>query len=179
MGQTTTRRSSRELEWIFFAGGLSGMTINLPPSASAYQKSTRALTIDGAVQPREYLGRLVHIATRIQHLDDMKMTHESRLELYASTLELHRQLDVLASQTPKYWWAQNLKHVTHERVVHFFHYCVKMRVHLFFAMRQDPGGEYSYSYFACRDTCEAVAKHYQFLRQALPSGIFLSHTLDL
>lgn len=166
-------------ESICSADGLSGMIVNLPPYGSPYQQtSTQALTIDGVVQPRAYLSRLINIA-RTQYRNDMNMTQGSNTGLYASAWELDIKLNGLASQTPKSWWAQNVNNVIPDQVVQFWHYCVKMRVHLSFAMRQDPSEENIYSCFACRDACEAVAKRYQFLRRELPLGFFLCHALDL
>ncbi|OBT91329.1 hypothetical protein VE01_10669 [Pseudogymnoascus verrucosus] len=152
------------------AEGLFGMIVNLP-CASQYQQSySPPLAIDGVIQPRAYLIRLMNISTKIQYRD---------AELYASTLELDRQLNVLVSQVPKSWWAISSGKLQSEHVVQFLHYCVKMRIHLSFAMRRDTGDEYIYSRLACKDACEFSVERYQFLRQALPSNIFISQALDL
>lgn len=159
------------------ADGLSGMIINLPPCISPFKQiNIQPLTIDGVVQPRAYLRRLMSITTKIQYRDD---TQGSSAELYASALELDRQLSVLMSQTPKSWWDVDAENVGPDHVVQHLHYCVRMRVHLTFAMRQGPGEECIYSRLACRDACQMVVKRYQFIRRELPSGIFISPALDL
>jgi len=159
--------------------GLAGMVINLPPCSSPYQQARHAaLTVDGVIQTRAYLSRLVDITTRIQY-DDMSTTQISIGEFYTSVLELDKQLHVLASQTPKSWWTEKTDHVTPNQIVRFMHHCVKMRVHLSFSMRQDLGKEYAYSRLACTDACEAVAEYYQLLRRELPTGIFICQILDL
>lgn len=156
------------------ADGLSGMIVNLP-CASQYQQSySLPLAVDGIIQPRAYLIRLMHISTKIQYRDE-----GSSAELYASTLELDRQLNVLMSQTPKLWWAISSRKLQPEQVVQFVHYCVKMRIHLSFAMRRDTSDEYIYSRLACKDACEFAVERYQSLRQELPSNIFISQALDL
>ena len=131
------------------------------------------------VQPRVYLNRLTDITTKIQYLDDMSSTQGSGPELYASALELDRELRVLASQTPKSWWDEDVEHVKPDHIVQILHHYIIMRVHLPFTMRRDPGQEYIYSRLACMDACESVAQRYQSLRRILPSGIFLSQILDL
>jgi hypothetical protein len=154
---------------------ISGMIINIPSGTRRYPPTEfQTLTVGGVVQSRQYLGRITDIAAKIQYLDDMDTT-----ESYASALELDRELRVLSSQTPKSWWAENLEHVAADHLVQFLHYCIVMRLHLTFTMRQDPGNEYTYSRLACMDACECVAQRYQFLRGALPSGIFISRFLDL
>lgn len=156
------------------ADGLSGMILNLP-CASQYQRSySLPLAVDGVIQPQAYLIRLMHISTKIQYRDE-----GSSAELYASTLELDRQLNSLISQTPKSWWAISFRKLQAEDVVQFVHYCVKMRIHLSCAMRRDTGDEYIYSRLACKDACESAVERYQFLRQELPSNIFISQALDL
>ncbi|KAF4636268.1 hypothetical protein G7Y89_g1818 [Cudoniella acicularis] len=162
------------------ADGLAGMVINLPACTSLYQQTkTQALVIDSVVQPRVYLSRLTDVTTKIQYRDDMTTTQGSSAELYASVLELDRQLKVLASETPKSWWVVNVQHVESDHVVQFWHYCISMRVHLSFAMRQDPGELYTYSRLACMEACESVLERYQFIRRDLPTGIFISQALDL
>lgn len=154
---------------------IAGMITNIPSGTRRYQpREFQALTVDGVVQSRRYLARITDIAAKIQYLDDMETT-----ESYASALELDRELRVLSSQTPKSWWAENLEHVAPDHVVQFLHYSIMMRLHLTFTVRQDPGDEYTYSRLACMDACECVAQRYQFLRGALPPGVFLARFLDL
>ncbi|MCJ1383499.1 hypothetical protein MMC17_006613 [Xylographa soralifera] len=162
------------------ADGLSGVVLNLPPSISPYQRpKPQTLAIDGVIQPRAYIGRLIEITTKIQYRDNTDITQESSAELYVSVLELDRELKVLASQTPKTWWVRGVEHVKPDHVVQFLHCCINMRIHLSFAMRKDPDEEYVYSRLTCRDACESVTERYQFLRRELPSGIFISRRLDL
>ncbi|KFX93958.1 hypothetical protein V490_04586 [Pseudogymnoascus sp. VKM F-3557] len=168
------RQRAQIWESLCSADGLSGMIVNLP-CASQYQQSySLPLSVDGVIQPRAYLVRLMHISTKIQYRDE-----GSSAELYASTLDLDRQLNVLMSQTPKSWWTLSSGKVQPESVVQFLHYCVKMRIHLSFAMRRDAGDEYIYSRMACKEACELAVERYQFLRQELPSNIFMSQALDL
>jgi hypothetical protein len=162
------------------ADGISGVVLNLPPSISPYQRpKPQPLAIDGVIQPRAYISRLIEITTKIQYRDNANMTQGSSAELYASALELDRELKVLASQAPKSWWARSVEHVKPDHVVQFLHCCINMRIHLSFAMRKDPDEEYIYSRLTCRDACESVTEYYRFLRRELPSGIFLSRCLDL
>ncbi|KAH8688968.1 putative C6 finger domain protein [Talaromyces proteolyticus] len=162
------------------ADGISGVVLNLPPSISPYQRpKPQTLAIDGVIQPRAYISRLIEITSKIQYRDNTNMTQGSSAELFASALELDRQLKVLASKTPKSWWARNVERVKPDHIVQFLHCCINMRIHLSFAMRKDPDEEYIYSRLTCRDACESVTEHYRFLRRELPSGIFISRCLDL
>ena len=162
------------------ADGLSGVVLNLPPSISPYQRpKPQTLAVDGVIQPRAYISRLIEITTKIQYRDNTNMTQVSSTKLYASALELDRELKVLASQAPKSWWARSVDHVEPEHVVQFLHCCINMRIHLSFAMRKDPDEEYVYSRLTCTDACESVTERYRFLRRGLPSGIFISRRLDL
>jgi hypothetical protein len=162
------------------ADGLSGVVLNLPPSINAHQRpKAQKLVVDGVIQPRAYISRLIEITARIQYRDNTNMTQESIAELYASALEHDRELRVLASQTPKSWWTRSVDHVKPDHIVQFLHCCISMRVHLFFAMRKDPNEEYVYSRLTCRDACESITERYQFLRRELPSGIFIARRLDL
>lgn len=161
------------------ADGLSGMVINLPPAINPYRLiKAPILSPDGKVVARAYLGKLTEITTKIQY-DDTSVAHGSTGDLYAAVLELDRQLQALYTQTPKSWWALNADHVKADHVVQFLHFCVKMRIHLSFAMRQDLDKEHIYSRLACIDACESIAERYQFLRQELPAGIFICQLLDL
>lgn len=163
-----------------FADGISGVVLNLPPSISPYQRpKPQPLFIDGAIQPQAYISRLIEITTKIQYRDNTSITQGSSAELYISVLELDSKLKVLAAETPKSWWARNVKHAIPDRLVQFLHFCINMRVHLVFAMRNDPDEEYSYIRMVCRDACESVMEHYRYLRRELPSGIFLARCLDL
>lgn len=161
------------------ADGLSGMVINLPPAINPYRLiKAPILSPNGEVVPRAYLGKLTEITTKIQY-DDTGIAHGSTGDLYASVLELDRQLQALYTQTPKSWWVQKADHVEADQVVQFLHFCVKMRIHLSFAMRQDLDKEHIYSRLACTDACESIAERYQFLRRELPAGIFICQLLDL
>lgn len=162
------------------ADGISGVVLNLPPSISPYQRpKPQALVVDGVVQPQAYIGRLIEITTKIQYRDNTNITRDSSAGLYASALELDRELKVLASQTPKPWWNRSEEDVKPDHLVQFVHCCINMRIHLPFAMRKDPDEEYFYSRLTCKDACESVTEHYLFLRRELPSGIFLCRCLDL
>lgn len=168
-------------ELICAADKLLGMLINLPPGTRRYQQiKVQEVTLDGVVQPQLYLARLMDTAAKIQQVDDMNTTQGLSPELYATVLELARELRVLASQTPKSWWVLGEgEQVKPDHVVQFLHYCMVMRVHLPFTMRQNPGEEYFYSCLACMDACESVVQRYQFLRRNLPPGIFIAQVLDL
>jgi hypothetical protein len=162
------------------ADGISGVVLNLPPSISPSQRpKPQTLAIDGVVQPRAYMSRLIAITTKIQYRDSTNATIGSNAQLYASTLELDRELKVLAAETPKSWWVQPVGHVQPHHLVQFLHCCINMRIHLSFAMRTDLDEQYTYSRLTCRRACESVTEHYRFLRRGLPSGIFLSRCLDL
>lgn len=155
------------------------MLSNLPSSIGPYQISSNPLIVDGAVQPRAFLGRLTQISMKIQQLDDVNVAQGSNSETYASVLDLDRQIIVLVSQTPKSWWNLNDKEVKPDHLVQYLHYCIVMRLHLQCGMREDPDEEFIYSRLACRDACVSVAERYLFLRRGLPAGIFLTRTLDL
>lgn len=176
----TQLRRGQLWELICAADRLLGMIINLPPDISHYkQTNDQELAIDGVVQPRVYLSKLIDIAGKIQYLDDMNTTHGSSTKLYTSALEVARELRALASQTPDSWWARDVERVEPDHIVQFTHYYIAMRVHLPFILRQDLGDEYFYSRFACMDACESLVQRYQFLRRMLPPGFFLSGMLDL
>ncbi|KIX07248.1 uncharacterized protein Z518_01901 [Rhinocladiella mackenziei CBS 650.93] len=172
-------------EFICSADRLLGMMINLPSGARRLQPShaQALLTANGTVEPRVYLTRLTDIATKVQDLDDKMSTTTPESgygELYASSLDLDRELRVLASQAPNSWWHQDVEQVRPDHIVQNLHYYIMMRVHWPFTVRPNPGGEeYTYSRLACMDACEAVARRYQFLRRLLPSGFFLCRILDL
>lgn len=163
-----------------FADGISGVVLNLPPSISPYQRpNPQPLVIDGAIQPQAYIGRLIEITAKIRYRDSTHMTRGSKAELYASVLELDRELKVLAAETPNSWWIRSVKHAIPDHLVQFLHWCISMRIHLAFTTRKDSDEEYSYSRMVCIDACESVTEHYRHLRQELPSGFFLSRCLDL
>lgn len=167
-------------ELISTADGLSGMIINFTPYTSQYQQiEPPVLLIDGVIQPWAYLHRLTDISTKIQYRDDLRLTRTSSAELYASALELDRQLRVLASHAPKTWWTGNAENIQPDHIVQFLHYCVNMRIHLSFAMRQGPDEKYIHSRLACREACESVAERYRVLPRQLPSGVFFCQALDL
>jgi hypothetical protein len=159
------------------ADSLIGMVVNLPPGITYRQIETRPLCVDGIVQPRVYLSKLTNITSKIQY--DANMPNVSNTELYASILDLDRQLQMLASQPLKSWWFESSQEVKPYHVVQFLHVCVKMRIHLSFAMRQNLDEEYIYSRLACTDACESVVERYLFLRRSLPPGIFVCPILDL
>ncbi|RDL37276.1 Uncharacterized protein BP5553_04709 [Venustampulla echinocandica] len=98
----TQRRRAQLWQSLCSADGISG----------PYQRpKPQALAIDGVIQPRAYISRLIEITTKIQYRDNTNMTQRSSAELYASALELDRELKVLASQTPKSWWARSVERV--------------------------------------------------------------------
>lgn len=173
-------RKAQLWETLCFADGLAGLINNLPPSINPYQQvQPQMLVVDGVVQPREYLCRLTGLITKIQYRDDLNAFQGSNAELHAATLDIDRQIRVLASEVPKSWWTIDEKRVDARHVIQFLHNCIFMRVHLPFCMREDPNDEYIYNLLACRDTCEEVATRYQFIRTELPSGVFLGSVLDL
>ncbi|EPE34175.1 Putative Zn(II)2Cys6 transcription factor (Eurofung) [Glarea lozoyensis ATCC 20868] len=168
--------------WELFCSidGLSGIVLNMPPCINPCQRpKPPPLTVDGVVQPRAYISRLIAITTKIHYRQDLTVTRASAAELYASALDRDRELKVLVSQTPKSWWVGASKNVVPDHIVQFFHYCISMRVHLPFGTREDPDKEYAYSCLTCRDDCESVIQLYIFLRRELPGGIFIAQRLDL
>ncbi|PCG95433.1 Hypothetical protein PENO1_073540 [Penicillium occitanis (nom. inval.)] len=179
-GYETQLQRAKLWQSLCFADGISGVVLNLPPSISPYQRpNLQPLVIDGAIQPQAYIGRLIEITTKIRYRDSTHMARGSKAELYASVLELDGELKVLAAETPKSWWVRSVKHSIPDHLVQFLHWCINMRIHLAFTMRNDSDEDYSYSRMVCGDACESVTEHYRHLRQELPSGIFLSRCLDL
>ena len=177
-GENETLHKAQLWGVVCAADRLFGMILNLPPGTRRYQQTeAQPLLAYGVVQTRVYLTRLTDIAAKIQHLDDM-YAHGST-EFYATALELARELRSLASQTPRLWWIGEADHLKPDHVVQFLHYCILMRAHLPFVMRQNSSEEYFYSRLACMDACEAVAQRYQFLRRMLPPGFFLGQIMDL
>ncbi|EXJ57785.1 uncharacterized protein A1O5_12343 [Cladophialophora psammophila CBS 110553] len=167
-------------EFMCSAERLLCMIINRPPATRRFeQTNTRALTFNGVVQASVYLNKLTDITGRFHTLDDLGAVHGSGAQAYAYALELDRELRVLASQTSKSWWEQDLVHVKPENLCQLLHHYFLMRVHLPFTMRQDPAEGNMYSRLTCMEACEAVAQRYQPLRRMLPSGIFLSPIMDL
>jgi len=176
----TTTQKAQLWESLCSADRLFAMVINLPPGTQRYQQTKNLeLVVDGVVQTRAYVSKLTAITAKIQELDDLNMIHGPKAELYTSTLKIDRELKELASRTPKSWWTTNNQPVRADNMLRFLHYCASMRIHLPFTIQQDPGEEYIYSRLACTNACEAVADAYQFLRQGLPPGIFVSRLLDL
>jgi hypothetical protein len=162
------------------ADRLFGMAITLPPGTRRYQLGrTTELIIDGTIQPRTYLRSLADITTRIQDLDEMSTAQTSKGLTYAFALKIDAELKELASQTPRSWWAEDVEPVKADHVLRFLHSCITMRAHLPFTMQQDPGDEYIYSRITCIDACESVVTRYLFLRQRIPSGIFICQIMDL
>lgn len=176
------RQSQRAQLWesICLADRIFAMILNLPPGTRGYQQTHHGeLIISGVVQPRAYLRRLTDITIKLQGLDDINTTQGFKAEFYASALNIDRELKELASQTPKSWWAMDGEDVKADHIIQFLHLCTSIRVHLPFTMRQDPEEEYIYNRLACMDACKSVAQRYQFLRERLLPGIFLSRMLDL
>ncbi|THC91998.1 hypothetical protein EYZ11_008528 [Aspergillus tanneri] len=162
------------------ANGLLGMIINLPPETRRYpQDKTQALVVEGVVQPRVYLSKLTDIVAKIQHLEDLNMTPESKPEFYSSTFGLIGELKALMSQTPKSWWTSERDRIKPDHIVQFIHNSIMVRAHLPFVMKHDLGEECFYSRLACMDACESVTELYQFLRGTLPPGIFMTRPVDL
>ncbi|EXJ90331.1 hypothetical protein A1O1_03430 [Capronia coronata CBS 617.96] len=156
------------------------MILNLPPGTWRFQHTAREeLVVDGVVQVHAYLTKLTDIACRLQSLDDLSTAEGSIADVYASALELDRELRVLASHTPKSWWDEDPGNVRPEHIVQHLHFYIMMRVHLPFTMRGNPDDEYVFSRLACLDACETVARRYQLVRRVFPSGMFLSRILDL
>jgi hypothetical protein len=165
----TARRCSAER--------LSGMIINRAPmSRRAIDPSSLRLIVDGVVQVDVYLKRLTDITAKFHTMEDPQATSA---QAYESALGLDRELRVLASQTPRLWWSQDLVKAGPDNLCQLLHYYFMMRVHLPFTMRQREGDGHGYSRLACLEACEAVAQRYYALRRLLPSGIFLSPIMDI
>ncbi|KKK11851.1 hypothetical protein P175DRAFT_0559834 [Aspergillus ochraceoroseus IBT 24754] len=158
---------------------LLGMVINLPPGTRRYRiGKSPPLMVNGVVQPRVYVSRLMDAAFKIHDLEDLNAVQGPTPKIYTSALEITREVRELASHTPKSWWAIGGE-LQPDHIVQLLHYCVIMRAHLPLALRQDQSEEYLYSRLACMDACESVAQRYQFVRQRLPPGLFTSRLLDL
>lgn len=167
-------------EAICSADRIFSMVMNLPAGTRRYQRPmSPELIVDGVVQPRGYLSRMTNISIRVQDLDDVNAMGRSKPDIYATALKIDRELKELASHTPKAWWALDEENVKADIILQFLHHCTTMRLHLPFAMRQDPGGEYIYSRVACLDACELLAQLYMSIRRKLPINIFISRLLDL
>lgn len=89
---------------------LLGLILNLPPDTRRYNhEMSQEVLIDGAVQPRAYMSRLVDIAGKIQFLDDLNMAHVTNAELSSSTLERLEELKSLVCQTPESYGARRAR----------------------------------------------------------------------
>ncbi|KAI9372205.1 major facilitator superfamily domain-containing protein [Aspergillus egyptiacus] len=150
---------------------LAGMLINLPPYTKRYPLLMPApVTVNGVVQPSEYIRRLVDIAPKLQDLEELSVTQGPTPKLYTSALEIARES----------WWVVNIAdELKSGHIVQFIHYVIIMKAYVPIALRQDQTEEYLYSRLACMDACESVACRYQFLRRKLPSGFFALRLLDL
>jgi hypothetical protein len=165
------------------ADRLLGMVLNLPPiTIHSQQARPHSLSIHGIVQTRVYLYRLTNIANKVQDLDRLSTSNESRTEGYNSALKLSAELKDLASQTPESWWSGGVhgtKNVHPDHIVQFLHYYVVMRIHLPLTLRQGLDAGNLSNCLACVDACVSMVQRYQFLSQRLPPGLFLSEMLDL
>lgn len=167
-------------ELISTADRLLGLIINIPPDTNRYNHTKhQPLAINGVIQPAVYFKRLTDIAGKIHRLDDLDMTHQFDSEVYASALELCRELRELASETPQSWWIRDGNRVEPDHIVQLMHYYILVRIHLPFILSQHSGEEYLYSRLACMDACEAVLQRYLVLRRILPPGFVLCAMLDL
>ncbi|GKZ27415.1 hypothetical protein AbraIFM66951_004195 [Aspergillus brasiliensis] len=162
---------------------LLGMVLNLPPITRHHRQThTNAVSIGGIVQHQRYLGRLTDISKKIPDLDYLNISERPRTEEYTFALDLFRELQVLASQTPPAWWSGELhgaKSVDPSHLVQFLHHYIAMRIHLPLTLRQGPGEESLSNCLSCVDACTSIIKLYQLLSPKLPPGLFLCEMLDL
>lgn len=173
-------RAAQLWELINASNKLLGMVLNVPPDNGRHeQKGNQEVTIDGVVQPRAYLSKLIYIVGEIPHLDETNVAGDSATALYTPASELISELNELVSQTRESWWTINMERVEPDHIVQFIHHYVTMRLHLPFAMRQDSIEKGLHSRVACMNACIFVVQRYQFLCRMLPPGFFLSRILDL
>ncbi|EXJ80775.1 hypothetical protein A1O3_07059 [Capronia epimyces CBS 606.96] len=177
----TQLQTAKLWELICSPDRLLAMLVNLPSGTRRFWRPTNelALVINGVVQPPTYLAYLSDFANRVQSLEDMSKAEGLGPEVYASVLELDKDMRMLASHTPRPWWTEETEPRNSGRVLQVMHFYILLRVHLPFAMRRQPNEEYFYSRLTCMDACESVVERYPFLRLAVPSGAFIARLLDL
>jgi hypothetical protein len=162
-------------ETICSADRLLGMILNLPADTRwTTQIRTQEVLVNGAVQPRAYMSRLVDIASKIKSLDDLNLAHMPSSALSASTDEIIMELRTLYRQAPESWWERDTKSIQPEHIMQFLHHYIVLRTYLPLAMRQNSGHEYFDGWPSCIDACHSVVQRYLVIRRVLPPGFFLS-----
>jgi hypothetical protein len=168
--------------WEFFCSAerLLCLVLNRTPITQRLESpQSKPLLISGSVIVTNYLKRLTDITARFHLLDDMDTSPGFGAQSYASSLELDKELRMLAQEVPPSWWNLSVEQSKPDKLLQLVHYYCMMRVHLPFTMRQTPNNGNVYSRLTCMEACEAVCERYQALRHVLPSGIFVSPILDL
>lgn len=152
---------------------------NFPTATQRYVGTMdETLLIDGVVRPPAFLLRLSNFAIRIQELDELNFNSQSGIDIYAAVLKLDSDWRHLASEVPSQWWTLPARIGT-SHLLHFWYYCIGMRMHLPLMLRKDPKEQYSYSRHAGLQACYRVAGLWEVLRRDLPSGFFFCRVIDL
>ncbi|KAJ5948109.1 hypothetical protein N7466_001124 [Penicillium verhagenii] len=167
-------------EMICAADRLLGMILNLPTD-TRWQRCIKdePLSVNGVVQVRLYFTKLVDIAGKIQHLDEVNSTRESTAEVLNSTSEVIEELRSLASQTPESWWTQQMERVEPDHIVQVTHYYLLLRAYMPLTLRQDSSEDSFNTRLACFQACESVIQRYTVLLEMLPPGFFLYTMMEI
>jgi hypothetical protein len=168
--------------WEFFCSAerLLCLVLNRTPITQRLESpQSKPLLLSGNVVVTNYLRRLTDITARFHLLDETEPSPGFGAQSYASSLELDKELRMLAQEVPLSWWDLSVEQSKPDKLLQLVHYYCMMRVHLPFTMRQAPNNGNVYSRLTCMEACEAVCERYQALRHVLPSGIFVSPILDL
>ncbi|KAJ5919478.1 hypothetical protein N7454_009313 [Penicillium verhagenii] len=167
-------------EMICAADRLLGMILNLPTD-TRWQRCIKdePLSVNGVVQVRLYFTKLVDIAGKIQHLDEVNSTRESTAEVLNSTSEVIEELRSLASETPETWWTQQMERVEPDHIVQVTHYYLLLRAYMPLTLRQDLSEDSFSTRLACFQACESVIQRYTVLLEMLPPGFFLYTMMEI
>lgn len=156
---------------------IAGMVFSLPVGTRRYPRQKQPVIVNGEVSNRFYLFQLADIAMKVQDLDD-GVSGSANRSLYAEALEMDRELQSLASLTPRQWWDDQDQSMSIKHILQYWHHYVTMRIHLPFVL-QNNRTDFIYSHNACVGACQALLCRYPTLRLLLPPGFLANRLVDL
>jgi hypothetical protein len=153
---------------------------SLPLGTANYPLPKRPL-IDGQGQifPKAFLYHLADNAASVLDLDNMAISGRSRTEIFNAVVSVDQELRSLASRMPKTWWRVHWPELCIDIPLQFWYTYLLARTHLQLALMHSDRQPFAFSFLACVEATQELARRYTAMRALYPKGLFITGVLDL
>lgn len=159
---------------------IHGLLWSLPLATASYTLPKPLLADShGQVDHKSYLYSMGSIASHINDLDTLCSSGRPLAEAFSAAVAVDQELRALIALNPKDWYKIQWTEISVDPLLQYWQVYFMVRTHLQFALKDEEGQDFMFSFVTCSNACQELARRYTYLRPIIPAGFFALGVIDL